>query len=476
MEKVLNTTLFGNSKEILQGWGYHNVGSLFRTGGNSLIESINQHYGQRCGHLPDTQKVGVLVEPITEAAVSQIEYLSKLLATRLEVKNISDQTDLRGALVVPYINLPTTEEMLRSYGASVWGLPSALVSILKNKAECHRLISQSQIDNLKTPAFSIAQTQTVVAQAKSFLENVVELYKSVDMADIYPLGAMLRAAESDGNYGACIVVEDLQKIAFIPNGDQTQKEFYRDWNSALQAAEGYLATTTNVNLSLKPEVVITRYMDLADSPGLSVVIQNGHITPLGWNAQVQTNGSSACVGTSSYQPKNDYLRKMQEEHEEGTACAFGEFLKFSAKRLGLDFSQITGVANIDLMIPGEREVELQHRLGKNPSITVAEINPRFTNWTDALLLSLWANNRPKTIYELRKAIQNGVLTADKYPLPQNSALNEVRDKIAKLDQKLQYYGTRIIVRMADNPLGIIFIGDIDLAKTSLHRLVWDNYE
>src|SRR5438477_218815 len=132
-------------------------------------------------------------------------------------------------------------------------------------------------------------------------------------------------------------------------------------------------------LKNKARIVISRYIDLADSPGMSVVIINGQVESLGWNSQLQKKGSKACIGTSTYLPRNPHLQRMQQQYEEQTAAFFETFLRMTARKYGVDFASIRGVANVDIMIPGELEQKLQ-RVRKQPVANyLAECNPSWTN-------------------------------------------------------------------------------------------------
>jgi hypothetical protein len=72
---------------------------------------------------------------------------------------------------------------------------------------------------------------------------------------------------------------------------------------------------------------------------------------------------------------------------------------------------------------------------------------------------------------MRAVIQAGISTVDKYPLPANVDPHILRDQIFERDQMLQQAGTRIICRMAKNPMGLIFAGNVKLAQEEMDNML-----
>jgi hypothetical protein len=146
--KTLTTSLFASSEPKTIGVGYHNVGSgCLRASHLSLVQKIQNRYGQRCGHLPlEAERVYVLVTDPTAEVESQWAYLSHLMGKTITVLNPQDlavvlRDAASTALIVPYINVPQTEHWLQEeLGASSWGLAGKMVQFLKNKADLHRLV------------------------------------------------------------------------------------------------------------------------------------------------------------------------------------------------------------------------------------------------------------------------------------------------------------------------------------------------
>ena len=123
------------------------------------------------------------------------------------------------------------------------------------------------------------------------------------------------------------------------------------------------------------------------------------------------------------------------------------------------------------MIPGKWEVRLQKKRGQKPVNYLAECNPRWTNYTDAIMTIVGVNRQEQTISNMRKVIQHGISTADKYDLPENIDPSVLRDSIFQKDEVLKQDGARIICRMAKNPMGLIFSGDVAKAEQEVATLV-----
>src|SRR5690242_9272662 len=157
------------------------------------------------------------------------------------------------------------------------------------------------------------------------------------------------------------------------------------------------------------------------------------------------------------------MQRMQQEYEEQTAAFFEVLLRKTAQKCGVDFASIRGVANLDIMIPGELERHLQRQRKRPLANYLAECNPRWTNYTDAIMTVLGASRKEQTTYNMQRVIEAGISTFDKYPLPTNLDPQIVRTYIAERDDALKQDGTRVICRMAKNPMGLIFAGDVQRA-------------
>ena len=215
----------------------------------------------------------------------------------LALRDAPDST----TLVVPYINVPQTEHWIQAeLGATCWGLAGQMVQLLKNKADFYQLMEDLQLEGMAVPEYTIAPLAAVPQAAQRLLATMEEIFSQAGV-DGYPMGVMLRAAESDGHYGSCLVYEHQQRILVIPDGDVQQARSSPTWQQALTMAQQHL--TASMDQQRESSIVISRFVEIDDSPGLSVIIVDGQVESLGWNSQLQAPGSTACVGTSPYQPK-----------------------------------------------------------------------------------------------------------------------------------------------------------------------------
>jgi hypothetical protein len=72
---------------------------------------------------------------------------------------------------------------------------------------------------------------------------------------------------------------------------------------------------------------------------------------------------------------------------------------------------------------------------------------------------------------MKEVIRQGIATIDKYPLPDGIDPQKVRACIAEKDDVLKEDGTRIICRMAKNPMGLIFAGDVARAQQEVNNIL-----
>ncbi len=472
-----NQSLFVPIGELQVGVGYHNVHQV--VGASDFVQKkIKEKYQMRCGHVPldGFERTHVLVGEHTDATTSQLDYLSDIFGRKIapktvgEIKQESSKDGGQKPLVVPYIRLPEVDvSMQEKLGAKVWGLPGGMVIALKNKVEFHRMIEKAQIDDLHVPDFTIARVDDLTASAEEFrLRHVEGLYKRYDMSD-YNRGLMVRAAESDGNYGAAIVKEVNGNKILMPDGKMDKFQKHDTWKGALEACQVYIKEA--MNTAKEDRVVISRLIDLADSPGMSAAILDGQMLSLGWNGQLYKDGT-ACEGTGTYKPKNEYLKRTQVLYEEKVAGAFEKLLKQLADEKGIDFSVIRGFVNIDIMIPGHKERELQRRRDGETYFYLAESNPRITHFTDAVLTGVAAQRQRQTVNSMREIIAKDLQAEDSFTLPEYVDPRNVRDMVYQRDLDLRYGGTRIITRMLGiHNVGVIFMGDTARGRRELTNIV-----
>lgn len=474
---TLDTSVFCLEPPATIGVGFHNIGSgILRAAHSALIRKLEEHYGERCGHIPlNTEKVRIHVTNHKTDLHAHIAYLSALFGkdikavTSAELRQEQQDLPPEATLVVPYINVPESERVIQTeMGGISWGLPSAMVTLLKNKANFYRLLDEYELPNFQTPDYRIANIHTLQHEAQRFLADIEDIYAKAGLTN-YPPGIMLRTAESDGNFGSCLLYTDKNTVLLVPNGDGELTQIYSNWPAALEAAQSILLDTMDPEKEIR--VVMSRCIDFSDSPGMSVVIMNGQIETLRWNGQLQQKGSKACIGTGNYQPKNETIARMQKSYEDQTIAYFEQLLRQTAQRCGYDFNALRGVANIDIMLPSPLEAQLQQQRGQQPTLYIAESNPRWTNYTDAILNVIGANRQQPTINAMRATIQNRIQAVDKYDIPDQVDPQQLRQRIADKDEQLKASGTRIICRMAKRPMGIIFAGDIKHAQHELDTII-----
>jgi hypothetical protein len=474
---TLNTSLFGSHEQMKLGVGYHNVGTgVLRASNKATVDYVEEHYGQRCGHLPlNAQRVRVLVNAHTDEDALHLKYLSRLYGKEISAITpfeLKEQQKLHPAsqiLVVPYINVPETERRIQTdLEAESWGMRGDLVSLLKNKADFYHFVDEFEFDGFRTPDYCIAHVNDLSEEALLFVNEIQELVIKSGVPH-YPLGVMLRAAESDGNYGCCLVYEQHKRVRVVPNGDLEQSEYYSSWKEALAVSQQHLIATMDQHKETR--IVISRYIDMIDSPGMSVVIMDGRVESLGWNGQLQQNGTKACIGTSTYIPANTSLARLQHRYEGQTLAYFEAILRRAAQKCSVDFASMRGVANIDIMLASDLETLLQKKRGHKQTHYIAECNPRWTNYTDAIMTIIGVNRKKQTISNMKSVIHEGIATIDKYYLPEDIDAPIVRECILQRDEVLKQSGTRIICRMAKKPMGLIFSGDINKAQQEVVSIV-----
>jgi hypothetical protein len=475
LSNILNESLFASGKQRAIGVGFHNIGGVLRASNKKVVDKLEAHYGERCGHVPlDAQKIRVLVDVPTPAIQAQMSYLSQLFGKEIKavtVESLQKESVLgERPLVVPYVNVPEARQRLQGIvEAELWGIPATMVHMLKNKADFYRLADELDLQGFRTPDYVISTIYDFHADAMRFLARVEELYSEAGVAAHYPLGIVLRAAESDGNYGSCLLYARGGSILVVRDGDADNMQAYPDWNEALLAAQKSLALTMDVQKETR--IVISRFIDMADSPGMSVVLFEGHTQSLRWNGQLQGADSKACVGTSSYVPRNAYLRDLQQCYEDQTASFFVSLLKQTAARCNIDFATIRGIANIDIILPGEAEIALQQKRKQPPAHYLAECNPRWTNYTDAIMAVIGVNRKAPTISNMQAVIREGISTIDKLSLPAHVDPALAREHVWQVDDTLKQEGTRVICRMTKNPMGVIFAGDVQRAQQAFEHVV-----
>lgn len=461
---------------------------------DEIADKLNRHYGSRGGALDwGSPNVGLIVAHKTPAITEQAAYLGATAGRKLHVWELADLQNGHGpaeTLIVPYINTYKTEEDVKKLGQESWGLPPAIVARLKNKVNFHEAVKSTEVEGFEVPEYKIATLRDVGHVARKVISESEELYAQHDLSGRYPMGVVIRAEESDGNYGNVIIHEindekkwgekTAGKIIVITNGKLTTEningkdvpKLYRkgDWSTPIRDANRSLQNS--FEKGAKPRFVVSRYMNLADSPGMSLVLNKGYVESLGWNTQIQAEGTTACIGTEKYRPKTPYLARMQDMYEAQTAEDFASFILETAKHEKIPFEDIVGIINVDIMLPGPLEVELRRKKGQGDGYYVAECNARFTNYTDATMAALGLTGGEPTPKQIQRTVWHGVTSIDRMDL-RGASPEAVRAELYEIDEVAKTGGdpNRAFMRMPDSPAGIILTGNRNLAQAKVDRAI-----
>jgi hypothetical protein len=87
------------------------------------------------------------------------------------------------------------------------------------------------------------------------------------------------------------------------------------------------------------------------------------------------------------------------------------------------------------------------------------------------MTALGVNREAQTVGNMKTVIEKGIMTIDKYYLPQHVDPRVVRDSIWQRDDVLKREGTRVICRMTKNPMGFIFTGDTQRAQQEVAAVI-----
>lgn len=435
--------------------GYHNVRGVLNAATDDEAREKSTIYGSRNGDFPldvrlnggsaevPTPQTGVFVPEATQPIQDQFAYLSALRGgDPIELWTPQDVRAANGGvLIAPYINDPRTERYITNeLGAEAFGLPSSMVEVLKNKATFREIIDKSNMDTLRVPDYTTTTLENVQSAATSMLNFQETLYKDLDMKD-YPRGVVIQSVNSDGGFGSVMVKQSTDKngkdvIAVVKDGELATEIpglERSNWVAAFGEAQEYLGNV--IDGEKEDGVIVSRFVEIDDSPGGSVVVINGEVVGLGWNGQLINEGSNACVGTGTYVPKTKHARSIQENYEEQSVVDTQTILKQAARISGVDLSRVNGIGGVDYMLPSAREQELQEKRNKSkkwngpkPSVYAVECNARGTNWTDAVKLLMYMYGDKQTVHNMKKRIAEGIKTYDTLPLLPGVTGAEVREE------------------------------------------------
>jgi hypothetical protein len=304
---------------------------------------------------------------------------------------------------------------------------------------------------------------------------------------------MIRGEFTDGNYGSAAVVEALKantvggravrcgQVIVKRDGKIDNIDVCDGWPAALESARQHVAASTDRNVA--DRVVITRLIDYRSSPGLCAAVAGGVLHTFPFNGQYIAPGETACTGTCSFRYAAGEAQSqelMGQYYHQGRALLAGILERFLAACD--DRASIYAMLNIDLLIPGALEAELWGRANRDRAafgylgalancndayipriydpgrVLMTEINPRDTNWTIAIKSVMQVLGQPCTLENfaaLAEGREMQILARDHWPLPQGVSLDRARERLLKLHARLAQDGEGFIMRMPDNPAGVI---------------------
>ena len=178
LSNILNESLFASGKKRAIGAGFHNVGGVLRASNKKIVDKLEAHYGERCGHVPlDAQKIRVLVDVSTSDIQAQMSYLSQLFGKELKAVTFDalQRESLPGEcpLIVPYVNVSEVRQRLQGIEeADLWGIPATMVDILKNKADFYHLADELDLQGFRTPDYVISTIYDLHSDARRFLATI----------------------------------------------------------------------------------------------------------------------------------------------------------------------------------------------------------------------------------------------------------------------------------------------------------------
>lgn len=476
----------------------------------AVAKMVGDHYAARAAdHIPHAPGIShYLLAKDADGLQSQAAYRGRLtqaaIAPLANLKLLVDN-GTKNALFVPYIRLQDTP-LPQTIKWRRYGLPPEVTIRLKDKVFLHTwLITRGYADRVLN--FVVSRIPDIKNTAVWMLEKIEAFYADFGMRGIYPMGLMVRGAQSDGNYGSGVVMEVLEDslIGGLPvkrgqvvvkrDGSTRQLVVFDDWEPAIEHLQQHIEQSTDVFMDNR--VIITRLLDLHISPGMCGVVIGGDLTCLPFNGQHVAAGDTACTGTCTFRAQvgPDVAEELSEKYLSQSQELLAEILdSFMEKRK--DRVETYAMLNLDIMIPGGHEAELFKRAQQDKKLhhwldntgrfdekyapriydpghaLLTEINPRDTNWTLAMKATLQANQRPPTLQNLAGLADGSamqVLAMDHWPLPAGVSIEAARDRLLEYHHQLSREGEGIIMRMADNPAGVIMYTPSD-DSGRLHQL------
>lgn len=480
----------------------HNVAGasgVLNAAGDELEANLVSHYTYRgIDHIPHTGDLPIqkfLLTPQIDNMQDHLAYREKLANTTFIPISSTSELANRGiqrAVFLPYIRL-TDEPLEPSIEWVRYGLPPSITVKLKDKAYIHRWLVRHGFA-IHVPNHVACDAGYIPRFGKRMLRKIVTMYEALEMRDRYPVGLMIRGALSDGNYAMAAIIEAMHDMVvgnvtirkgqwmLKPNGKAKDLEVFDTAGEALVRVREHIRGENDPDID--DRVVMSRLLDLETSPGLCVAVANNAVFEFPFNGQYMEPGDTACTGTTTFLAalgveRADYYTHGYLTQSQGLLRNILDIF-FEQHRV----DNLYAMLNMDVMIVGDLERELYQRaiampevgavylssFGKtdddyepriyNPAqVLFAEVNPRDTNWTIAMKAVLQAMQLPCTVQNLAW-VSNGdnvqILARDHWLLPAGLSVDTARDLLLNFHQQvLQPNGEGFIVRMSDNPMGVI---------------------
>jgi hypothetical protein len=499
---------------------YHNIAGadgVLNAAASQLEQQARQHYAARgIDHIPFLEGRNIQCYVLTSdpyGLAQQAAYREKLVGTPFNpICHLDELQDagVRRALFLPYIRLkdeplPPAIEWMR------YGLPPHLTQTLKDKGLMHQWLVNNGFAK-HVPNHIVCHAPDIPQAGGHMLKTIAEMLVTFGLREHYPLGLMIRSALSDGNYAMAAVIQATHDLTWRrryikrgqfmlkPNGKADQLEIFDRAEDALARVRDHIQHENN--MSVDDRVVITRFLDIDISPGLSAAVVRGQAHMMAFNGQYMAPGDTACTGTTTFATAVGPERShsvTQAYLAQSQALLGGILERFFIQE---DVNALYAMLNMDVMVVGGLEAELYERALAHPqggrylsavgacdeayapriyppdTVLFAEINPRDTNWSLAMKATLQLLGLPCTVENLQ-AVSYGhevqVLTRDHWRLPEGLDLQTARDLLLDYHHDLQAQDEGFVLRMSDNPAGIIAYTHSD-DPYRLEELVKDAYD
>lgn len=524
----LQNTYVPEGHQFRVGIAKHNVEDLVEL--DDVTERIiKAKYGQRPGHIPRPTEPGgiegILIQDPTSVndpidrelaekgyatAVKHVGYIAELSGdsnrfTVFTPDTLKDVVDTGEEVVVaPYLRNGKltafmTESGLDQPNVYVSGMHPVVVHELKSKASFHDRVREEGDPDFAVPHHIVVPVDEVAHAGDGLIKFTDELYDAIGV-ERYPTRIFGRLDYSDGGFGS-FNVKRVDNGGYQLDTGGGKHPLYDDLDDALEAAQNAMLVSSKGDGTTK--VVLSRGLDLVDTPGLSMFFADGEAVPLGFNGQILDPDSKACIGTSNYDPADPRLISVHDEYADQIAQAAVGTVHAIAREKGVPVTELRGFTNADAMVLGDKELVVQQRVtealkrGTLPDSLVAKLeqygqlpqpakyfmaesNPRRTNLIEAIDEVILVEGLDQTVKSMKQVLDKGIMAIDSYPLPPGVDVDTLADALGETYAKDVREDGIVILRMRpieeltpDKPssIGVIMTGDITKRKKELDELV-----